>query len=169
MMRLPKRRKTSTKRPTAQQSQWRSFLRLLTAITALSLVLAACGSSVEPDERGTTMTYSYPQEPPNWDYLETGLTAVSGPLLENVWETLVRLEADGTPVAVLAESWDVNGDTTVFTLNIREDVKFHDGSDMTSADVVYSLNKAKESGVSRAAAPLAESRPSRQSMTTPSR
>lgn len=155
MTRLSKRWKVSAERPTAQQSQRRSFLRLLTAIMALSLVLVACGSGVEPDERGTTLTYSYPQEPPNWDYLETGLTAVSGPLLENVWETLVRLEADGTPVAVLAESWDVNGDTTVFTLNIREDVKFHDGSDMTSADVVYSLNKAKESGVSRASAPLA--------------
>ena len=57
------------------------------------------------DPRGTTLTYSYSQEPPNWDYTETGLTAVTAPLLLNVWETLVRLEADGSLVPVLAESW----------------------------------------------------------------
>ncbi|MDH3247792.1 MAG: ABC transporter substrate-binding protein [Acidimicrobiia bacterium] len=108
----------------------------------------------EPDERGTTLRYSYPQEPPNWNYWETGLTAVSGPLLENVWETIVRLEADGTPVPLLAEAWDVSDDGLSVTLNLREGVVFHDGSDMTSADVVYSLNKNAESGVSRASAPL---------------
>ena len=107
-----------------------------------------------PDERGTTLTYSYPQEPPNWNYWETGLTAVSGPLLLNVWETLVRLEADGTAVPLLAESWDVSDDGLTVTFNLQQGVVFHDGTDMTSADVVYSLNKNKESGVSRASAPL---------------
>lgn len=104
----------------------------------------------EPDARGTTLTYSYPQEPPNWNYWETGLTAVTAPLLLNVWETLVQLEADGSPQPLLAESWEISDDGLTVTFNIREGVTFHDGTDLDAADVVYSLNKNAESGVSRA-------------------
>lgn len=107
------------------------------------------------DERGTTLVYSYPQEPPNWNYWETGLTAVSAPLLLNVLETLVKLEADGSPQPLLAESWDVSEDGRTITFHLRDDVVFHDGSDLTSADVVYSLNKNAESGVSRASVAFA--------------
>jgi peptide/nickel transport system substrate-binding protein len=105
---------------------------------------------MEDDPRGTTLTYSYPQEPPNWNYWETGLTAVSAPLLRNVLETLVKLEADGSPSPLLAESWDVSADGLTVTFNLRQGVTFHDGSDLTSADVVYSMNKNAESAVSTA-------------------
>ena len=108
----------------------------------------------EDDPRGTTLTYSYPQEPPNWNYWETGLTAVTAPLLENVWETLLRQQADGSVLPLLAESFEVSDDGLTVTFNLQQGVVFHDGSDLTAADVVYSLNKNKESGVSRASAPL---------------
>lgn len=134
----------------------------------LALLVAACGGSVDsaapepapgappteaapdaqPDPRGTTLTYSYPQEPPNWNYWETGLSAVTAPLLINVWETLVRLEADGTPVPLLAESWDISADGKTVTFAIRRGVKFHDGSDLSAADVVYSLQTNSQSAVS---------------------
>src|SRR5690606_34560973 len=109
-------------------------------------------AEAEVDERGTTLTYSYPQEPPNWNYWETGLTAVSAPLLLNVLETMVQLEADGAPTPLLAESWDVSDDGLTVTFNLRQDVVFHDGSEMTSADVLYSMNRNAESGVSTVAA-----------------
>ena len=112
-------------------------------------------AAAEPDERGTTLTYSYPQEPPNWNYWETGLTAVTAPLLENVWETLLRQQADGSVLPLLAESFEVSDDGLTVTFTLQQGVVFHDGSDFTAADVVYSLNKNKESGVSRASAPLA--------------
>lgn len=116
----------------------------------LALLVAACGGSVDsaPDPRGTTLTYSYPQEPPNWNYWETGLSAVTAPLLLNVWETLVQLEADGTPVPLLAESWDISADGKTVTFAIRRGVKFHDGSDLSAADVVYSLQTNSESALS---------------------
>jgi len=41
----------------------------------------------------------------------------------------------------LASSWDQDGTNTVWTFKIREGVTFHDGSALTSADVVYSLNR----------------------------
>lgn len=130
--------------------------RLAAFSLALVMVLAACGgtggdetttTAAAADPRGTTLTYSYPQEPPNWNYWETGLTAVGAPLLLNVWETLIAMEADGTPVPLLAESWDVSDDGLTVTFNLREGVVFHDGTEMTSADVVYSMNKNAESGI----------------------
>ena len=49
---------------------------------------------------------------------------------------------------MLAESWEVSEDGTVFTFTIRE-AKFHDGSDLDAADVVYSLelNRAGEGAI----------------------
>jgi len=123
--------------------------RMMALGLGLVIILAACGDGDDAadDPRGTTLTYSYPQEPPNWDQWETGLSAVTGPLLLNVWETLAVLEADGTPVPLLAESWDISDDGRVITFNLREGVTFHDGSDMTSADVVYSLETNAKSGL----------------------
>lgn len=106
----------------------------------------------EADPRGTTFTYAYPQEPPNWNYWETGLTAVDGPLLFNVLEPLLRMESDGAPAGLVAESWDVSEDGTTVTFKIREGVTFHDGSELTSADVVYSLNKNTESEIATVSA-----------------
>jgi len=45
----------------------------------------------------------------------------------------------------LAESWEMNEDGTVVTFKLREDVDFQNGEHFTSADVVYSFNRAMES------------------------
>lgn len=59
-------------------------------------------------------------------------------LIKNDWET-------GEIVGVLAESWDdVNGDGTAWRLHLRKEVKFHDGTDFTSEDVVFTWNWAKD-------------------------
>ena len=126
-----------------------------TATTAAAAVTTATEAPApDPaDPRGTTVTWSYTQEPPNWNYRETGLTAVTAPLLLNVWETLIRTEADGSPVPLLAEGWSVSDDGLTVTFNLREGVAFHDGSDFTAADVVYSMNANAAASVDRAASP----------------
>jgi peptide/nickel transport system substrate-binding protein len=57
-----------------------------------------------------------------------------------VWDTLIyRNPETGDYEPLLAKSWEwVDDVTLVFTL--REDVKFHDGSDFDAADVVYTYN-----------------------------
>ena len=94
------------------------------------------------------LTVAAPQEPPNWDYSQSGATAIKTPLLYNVVETLVEKQEDGSVAPMLAESWDVSDDGTVYTFTIRE-AKFHDGSDLDSADVVASLeyNRAGEGDI----------------------
>lgn len=62
-------------------------------------------------------------------------------LLELVYEPLVRTNEELDLVPALAESWEFSEDGSQLTFTLRQGVKFHDGSDFTSADVVASLNR----------------------------
>ena len=108
-----------------------------------ALLAAACGSdgdsAGEPPASDEELILAVAQEPANWDYILGGATAIKTPLLYNVVESLVEKQADGSVAPMLAESWEVSDDGTVYTFAIRE-AKFHDGSNLDSADVVSSLD-----------------------------
>ncbi len=59
----------------------------------------------------------------------------------NIFDTLMLVGEDGSPIGSLAESWQQVDDVT-WKFKIREGVKFHDGSDMTAEDVKFSLDRA---------------------------
>jgi ABC-type transport system substrate-binding protein len=67
----------------------------------------------------------------------------SGELIQNVYETLVFYDGIKTDafVPMLAESWETSDDGTVWTFNIRQGVKFHEGGDLTPSDVAYSFQR----------------------------
>ena len=53
--------------------------------------------------------------------------------LSNFYDVLVEYQ-DGEYVGGLAEDWKISEDGTVYTFNLRHDVKFSDGSDLTAED-----------------------------------
>ncbi|PWF21067.1 ABC transporter substrate-binding protein [Corticimicrobacter populi] len=59
----------------------------------------------------------------------------------NVIEGLVGYRADGTVAPLLAESVDISSDGLTYTFRLRPDVKFHNGSPVTSAEVLWSWNR----------------------------
>ena len=63
---------------------------------------------------------------------------------EKVMSRLVRPGEDGRPEPNLATAWSVNDDATEWTFMLRDGVKFHDGSDFDSADVVYTLEHIRD-------------------------
>ncbi len=79
----------------------------------------------------------------------TSTSAAKREIFFNIFEGLVKADPDGNFVPALAESWEVSDDATTFTFKIRKGVKFHNGSDLTVEDVVYTLDKCRgaESGV----------------------
>src|SRR5687767_1743718 len=58
----------------------------------------------------------------------------------HIFDTLVMKEAGGKIKPGLAESWRVVDELT-WEFKLRKGVKFHDGSDFTAADVVFSLER----------------------------
>lgn len=67
------------------------------------------------------------------------------PLL-SVYEFLIGIDQNGAPAPVLAEDWEWSDDGLTLTVNLREGVKFHNGNEMTSADVKYSLDRVRTEG-----------------------
>jgi ABC-type transport system substrate-binding protein len=61
-------------------------------------------------------------------------------------ETLLRGDEKGGYHPWLAESYEVSPDYTSVTFKIRQDVKFHDGSDLTGEVVKWNLDQQKASG-----------------------
>jgi peptide/nickel transport system substrate-binding protein len=53
---------------------------------------------------------------------------------------LVELDVNVEPVPELAESWESNADATQWVFKLRKGVQFHNGKEMTAADVVHSIN-----------------------------
>lgn len=67
------------------------------------------------------------------------------PLL-NVYEHLVYWDPQEGLVPGVAESWEANADATQWTFHIYEGVKCHDGTDFTTSDVKFSVERTIAAG-----------------------
>ncbi|MDR2726059.1 MAG: ABC transporter substrate-binding protein, partial [Candidatus Adiutrix sp.] len=63
----------------------------------------------------------------------------------NMFDSLIRADADGQLHPALAESWKISGDGLTYTFKLRRDVKFQNGDPFTAADVKYSFERAMAS------------------------
>jgi peptide/nickel transport system substrate-binding protein len=68
-------------------------------------------------------------------------SAASKRVLENIYEEVVALQDDYSIEPHLATSFEQSEDNTLLTFELREDVTFHNGKEMTSADVLASYER----------------------------
>lgn len=134
--------------------------KLLTLILCLAMVLTVFGCSSTPaTEEGASASGDAAQgEAADSEYKDTLVFAMNtdvqsmDPQIQNdttseqvvkmLYNTLLKFEDDGTVVGDLAESWSVSEDKLTWTFNLKQGVKFHNGKELTSADVKATFDRA---------------------------
>lgn len=122
---------------------------LLTACTGTSAGTAALTGSTEPVQGGV-IEYGHLQEP-NCIYggwIQENFTA------RQVLDNLVSATEDGSVVPWIATGWEVSADQKVWTLELREDVHFTDGTPLDAEAVAYNFEYWLDGGNGTAAAHL---------------
>lgn len=99
---------------------------------------AAAGNPV----KGGTLTFGVSKDLSN-AHPFVQVSSVPQYLKETMYESLLDFDLNSDLQGLLAEKWDTSPDGRVWTFNLRKGVKFHDGKEMTSADVVWSANYVK--------------------------
>lgn len=117
-------------------STWFLSLAVLVSI-ALTPTFAA-----EKPQYGGQLRVAIAGDPPTLDMHQEQTFKVLIPL-STCYNTLLRFDPHGFPKIIgdLAESWTVSEDHKTYTFKIYQSVKFHDGDELTAADVVASFNK----------------------------
>lgn len=124
-------------------------LSLLLVLTMLVSMLTACGGNNSAGAEGKdTITVASYMAPDTLDpmYSVWGEKTT----LHAIYDCLVKFDADGNIAPALAESWELSDDQMSYTFKLREDVTFHDGSEFSADDVIFSLDKAVESSMNGA-------------------
>jgi peptide/nickel transport system substrate-binding protein len=120
----------------------------LAGLAALAPVLEACGSSATGGAkssgtpvRGGTAIYAVDTEPVSWD-IHVSSQDITGEIQRNVFDSLVAEDAAGVFHPWLASSWTVSSDLKTYTFELRQDVKFTDGTAFDAQAVKVNFDRA---------------------------
>ncbi|PUB19147.1 ABC transporter substrate-binding protein [Yoonia sediminilitoris] len=121
----------------------RDFLKNTTTLFGATLFSGAApmiASAQTTPVTGGTLIWGHSETTQNLDMHQTG-TASTGRVLQNVHNSIVTVDKDLNVIPMLAESFAQSEDGLVYTFNLRPGVMFHNGAEMTSADVKYSFER----------------------------
>ncbi len=129
--------------------------RWVSLLFAVALLAGCVGSTPStPSQTAHTLVVGATLEPPTMNPSASPAASIPQVLLYNVYETLVRMDAAGTIKPLLAQSWDVSDDRTVYTFRLNPAAKFASGRTVNAQAVATSFNRIKtETAIS---APLVE-------------
>jgi len=83
-------------------------------------------------------------EPPGLDPTNAAAAAIAEVTLYNIYETLTKINEDGSTSPLLAESWTASPDLKTYTFKLRKGVKFHNGEPFDSSAVKFSFERAAQ-------------------------
>lgn len=89
------------------------------------LVMARSGDSDTLDPHRTTLAYS-------------------SMVMEWIYDPLLTMDFDRNIHPGLGEEWDVSDDGRTWTIELQDDISFHNGDPLTADDVAFSYNRAVE-------------------------
>ena len=88
----------------------------------------------------TEVNIAAPANPPSLDVQAVNSNIVGG-IGSHIYEPLFAMNANYEPTAVLADSYEVSEDGKVYTIKLREGIKYHNSQEMVADDVVASMSR----------------------------
>lgn len=94
----------------------------------------------EAVKTGGTFTYGRPASVTSFD-LDKEITSNNAFAIDKVFEPLVSFDSKGEVIDWLAKSHTISADGLTYTFVLRDGLKFSNGTDVTAADAVFSLER----------------------------
>ena len=120
--------------------------KLLIILTIVLLISSVCGVFVAGDEApkwGGTIVINIDSDPTTFCPVLVQTDEDNLPH-QNIFNALVRMNKNLEPIPDLAKSWEISSDMLTYTFYLYENVTWHDGEALTSADVKYTFDLYKE-------------------------
>ncbi|MBC7784582.1 MAG: ABC transporter substrate-binding protein, partial [Burkholderiales bacterium] len=118
------------------------------AACAISLFVAALPHEALAQKRSPTLIFGQEAPPPTLDpHFSTSVSTRN--VAMNIFEQLVTRDESNAVIPELADSWKISPDGLTYTFKIRTGLKFHNGKDMTSADVKASFERYKRMALAK--------------------
>ncbi len=119
----------------------RPFRALLIAVVLTGLVIVGAASDAVSQKKGGVLKIGNLGEPPSLDP-HWGTQTITEVLTNHIFEGLYSLDEGARPIPMLADGMPaVSRDGLTYTIKLRQGVRFHNGKEMTSDDVVASLTR----------------------------
>ncbi len=109
-------------------------------LTSASAPPQVAALATPASEAGQTLTVAISADVDGLDPHKT-VAAATFQITRNLYDTLVQVDPQSHIQPDLATSWETSADGLLWTFHLRDDVVFHNGRKMTSADVKYSFER----------------------------
>ena len=131
--------------------------RKISILLLFTLIFTACGQNDESKNQSTSTNNVETERITNKDELVLGFGSEpdkgwdpihgSGHYGTSIFQSaLLKRDVDLNIVPDLAESYELSEDKKTIKVELKDDLKFSDGSDLTANDVAFTYNLAKEEG-----------------------
>jgi peptide/nickel transport system substrate-binding protein len=116
--------------------------RRLLSTAASGAALASLPLAALAQAKKDSVVLAMTLEPPGLDPTAGAASAIAEIVQYNIFETLTKINADGTVSPLLAESWEVSPDLKTYTFKLRKGVKFQNGEAFNASAVKFSFERA---------------------------
>ena len=119
----------------------RSLLTHSASLAGLAAIVSLPASALA-QSRKDSMTLGMALEPPGLDPTAGAASAIAEITQYNIYETLTKINPDGSVSPLLAESWEISPDLRTYTFRLRKGVKFQNGEAFNAQTAKFSFVRA---------------------------
>ncbi|MDR0960173.1 MAG: ABC transporter substrate-binding protein [Propionibacteriaceae bacterium] len=127
-----------------RRHSWAQRVVALVSGALLAVTLAGCSTDSATETPLKTLSVGATLEPDTLDLTTSDSAAIPQVLLYNVYETLVRLDGEGTIKPLLATGYDVSSDGLTYTFRLDRQAEFASGAPVDADAVVESIERMRQ-------------------------